>query len=395
MYRKNNLTTILILAGFFISAFLMVRAFTCVKAGELNDFLMKHYYGYDFDTEEEWLYTHLYLDEKYDLFWDHHFNHGYYWENRMPEKISEALPKTQLEMFLSYHDYNYMYSGNMYKLSDDEEQAAWIAMMSWVNLISINKIRDYVIWTIVICVMIGILAYRKKLCKDKESEEGMANTLSKGLAYEMAEPMRGLRDALEEWKNASESEKNAISGKVIAEVDQMDEGIKNLLQLRDFDAGNIDLHFEEVNLYYLTNAVLKRLNPVLSKKILTAQVETQAPEDCIVKADPQILKLVLSNVIMKTADYSSRKIRITLVVGRTVQFQVVSDDYQIPKDEARSVWKFYSLYDDCKADEIGSSGVGLAAAARMLDAHKAKYGCQPVQRGTMLWFEMKRIRDHE
>jgi len=396
MGRKYHLTTILIMAVFSLSAVLLVRTFTCLKAGKLNDFLLSHYYGDERDTEEEWLYGNLYLDEKCsDHFRDHYLDREYFEGHTTVEEVSKALPITQLEMFLTFHNYKYIYTGHMAKLSDGEEHAAWIALTSWNALSGINRALHLVILVVILLVVIGIFAFRRKLYIDKESEEGMANTLSKGLAYEMTEPMQELRDAVEAWKNASESERSAISGKVIAELDRMDESIKNLLQLRDLDAGNVDLHFEEVNLYYLTKATLKRLDPILAKKNLTAQVDTNAPEDCIVKADPQILKLVLSNVIMKTADYSSRKVRITLVVGRTVRFQVESDDYQIPKDEACSVWKFYSLYDDCKTDEIGSSGVGLAATAHVLDAHKAKYGCRPVEGGTMLWFEMKRIRNHE
>ena len=59
MRKKYNVTTILILAGFFLCAFLMVRAFTCIKAGELNHFLISHYYGDGRDTKEELDYSKL------------------------------------------------------------------------------------------------------------------------------------------------------------------------------------------------------------------------------------------------------------------------------------------------------------------------------------------------
>ena len=398
MRKKYNVTTILILAGFFLSAFLMVRAFTCIKAGELSHFLISHYYGDGRDTKEELDYSKLYLEEKYHVFSfaSEYLKYADFFKGfPTAEKISELMPKIQREMFLTYHDGEYLYYGRYYLLSDEEEVVADIGLTSWNNVTRANKVRDCIIFTLVLFVMIGIFKYRKKLWKDKESEEGMAITLTKGLACEMAEPLHGLRTAVEEWKNADETEKNTHSGKVIAEVDRMDEVIKNLLKLRDFEAGNIDLHLEEVNLSHLTNAVLKRLDPFLAKKVLTAHIDSQAPEDCVVKADPQILKLVIGNLIMRTAEYSSRKVEIMLIAGKTVQFQALSDDYQISKEATSSIWKDYSLYDDCMTDKFGSNGVGLAAAGRMLDAHKAKYGCLPAERGTMFWFEMKRIRNHE
>ena len=51
-------------------------------------------------------------------------------------------------------------------------------------------------------------------------------------------------------------------------------------------------------------------------------------------------------------------------------------------------WDVFYKTDESRSDRISSSGVGLAVVKNILDMHKAKYGCDSGEGGTIFWFSM-------
>ena len=390
MEKRYKCTTIVIVLSFMMIIFGIGGIFTILKAVRINDYFENHIVDAvekgDYDAENRY---RDYLIKKY-----HSYAHGDLDLNGMID-LSEKdiknrdLPLLQKSIFATSYQTKYEKS---LLYSDDAPMAVKriYQINPWREARWDNENQFYGIGCFVLAIMAGIIAIRYRLYKDKRSEESMTAALSKGLSYELETPLKELKESVEAWKLAGTGEKNDATAKIVSEVDYMDAIIKNLLRFRDFESGRINLECEEVNLYYLTKIVYDRLSPILKEKKLKVSIHADHPEECVVNADPEIMKIVIGNMILKSVEYSQETIQINLDSNKNMSFHMIWDDYRMNKKVAKVVWREYYVSDECSTDEFGSNGVGLAAAGRMLKAHKAKFGCEPYMKGTMFWFSMKK-----
>ena len=59
--------------------------------------------------------------------------------------------------------------------------------------------------------------------------------------------------------------------------------------------------------------------------------------------------------------------------------------------EYKKAWDLLYKSDKARTNRLGSTGIGLAITKSMLGLHKAKYGCEPTENGTLFWFKMKKM----
>lgn len=59
--------------------------------------------------------------------------------------------------------------------------------------------------------------------------------------------------------------------------------------------------------------------------------------------------------------------------------------------EYKKAWDLLYKSDKARTNRFGSAGIGLAITKSMLGLHKAKYGCEPTENGTLFWFKMKKM----
>ena len=112
-------------------------------------------------------------------------------------------------------------------------------------------------------------------------------------------------------------------------------------------------------------------------------------EEYPIYADLDMMNIVISNFLSNAIKYCDNKIRIILKNnGKRVEFNIINDGAKIPRNELNKVWDVFYKTDESRSDRISSSGVGLAVVKNILDMHKAKYGCDSGEDGTIFWFSM-------
>ena len=71
------------------------------------------------------------------------------------------------------------------------------------------------------------------------------------------------------------------------------------------------------------------------------------------------------------------------------KFSVYNSGSTVPENEKEKIWSVLYKTDKSRTERDKSSGVGLAVSAKILDLHKANYGCVNVNDGVEFYFNIK------
>ena len=253
-----------------------------------------------------------------------------------------------------------------------------------------------------VIVISSIVVYNKSKVDTKTAE----NVLIKGLSYDLNEPLEKLTASVEAWKQADESEKNALSANVISDVSRMDSVIRRQLRLRDLSAGRVELKTEEIDMHYMVKKVISELlpefskiDPYFSKREIDVTDNTEGDDEYIVNADPQLMQFVISNMLLVAADYTEKQIVVQVSIVKNgirderVRFMVSSSDRMFRDMVSGAVWSVVTDSDSIRTANFGSKGVGLATLVPILKAHGAKYGKGGNGPEACIWIELKKVED--
>ena len=116
--------------------------------------------------------------------------------------------------------------------------------------------------------------------------------------------------------------------------------------------------------------------------------------ECIVSADLDMMKMVISNFMSNAIKYGKTKVEVLLVNGsNNVTFKITNDGEPISRKDQKKIWDLFYKKDKSGSDRLSSTGVGLAVNKSILDIHKAKFGVESSAAGTTFWFEMKKAKE--
>ena len=155
------------------------------------------------------------------------------------------------------------------------------------------------------------------------------------------------------------------------EADQLHRLIADLRTLSLADAGELDLTREPIALRaFLDQATESFLQRAANEGI---NIEVQASEDLpTVELDPERMARVLKNLIANAFHHTSRADSIILSARRratTVELTVKDSGAGIPAEALPHVFDRFYRADPSRARDDGSSGLGLAIAKSIVDAH--------------------------
>lgn len=257
-----------------------------------------------------------------------------------------------------------------------------------------------IMWLIMVFVISNLIdkVYRQQL-----AHETNRLNLTRGIAHELKTPLAITKGYVENWEYVEEKDRSEYAKTMIDEIDHMNGMVMDLLELSRLEAKRKKLNPESVDVYALTQSVLKRMSSLIEKKKLTV-IDRTGDEHrqagvCLINADLEMIRTVLVNFITNAVKYAEKEIGICVISSeKKVRFVIINDGRTIAHEKMDRVWdEFYidgipdgSTGSSGTGDRLGSSGLGLAIAKNILMLHKAKYGCASKDDRTEFWFEMKR-----
>ncbi len=242
----------------------------------------------------------------------------------------------------------------------------------------------FLILTVVVLIMIS-----KFYDKNKAFEESKKAFIS-AMTHEMKTPIAIIQNQCECIIENISPEKNETYIKSIHdEALKMNKLVTDMLQYnRITELNNITL--EKVDLGEVVKEAVHEYKPQfeLHEKVLTLDIK----ENTNVKCDKTLIKLVIDNMLSNTIKHTENGGEVIVTVKDSAEgykFSVYNSGSTVPENEKDKIWSVLYKTDKSRTERDKSSGVGLAVSAKILDLHKANYGCVNVNDGVEFYFNIK------
>ena len=183
---------------------------------------------------------------------------------------------------------------------------------------------------------------------------------------------------------------------IIQETEYLDKLVSDMSELSKLQSGVIELSRNNFDLKDCTNKVVLLLSQIINEKNVNLILDL---DDCVVYADEIKISQVIYNYLSNALKYSSDNTKITVRIRNyedKVRLEVSDQGNGISEEALPFIWDRYYKVDKNFNRSVNSSGLGLAIAKAILEAHKAKYGVESkLKEGSTFWFELSKDYEEE
>ena len=183
--------------------------------------------------------------------------------------------------------------------------------------------------------------------------------------------------------------------KAAKSLDGLDMLVQDLLTLSHIETGQIKMHFENIDLYKLTEEVFEQFEEKADKKDVKLRIEGSAHK-VWVYADWQRINQVMTNLISNAIkhSYEGAEVVVNFDSSKKNVLTTVQDAGEgiPPEHQARIFERFYRV-DKSRSREKGRTGLGLAIVKQILDGHNSKPEVESVPgKGSTFSFKLPRVK---
>jgi len=183
---------------------------------------------------------------------------------------------------------------------------------------------------------------------------------------------------------------------ILQETEYLDKLVSDMSQLSKLQSGVIELNKANFDLKNCTDNVVLLLSSVIKEKNINLVLDL---DDSTVYADEIKLSQVIYNFLSNALKYSDDDTKITIRIRNDeekVRLEVIDQGNGISEEALPYIWDRYYKVDKNFNRSVNSTGLGLAIAKAILEAHKARYGVESqLGKGSTFWFELSKDYDEE
>lgn len=185
--------------------------------------------------------------------------------------------------------------------------------------------------------------------------------------------------------------------KAARSLDGLDVLVEDLLVLSQIETGQIKMHFENFDIYKLTEEVFEQFDDKLSKKRIELRIEN-SHGPLMVYGDSQRIAQVLTNLVSNAIRHSFDDSEVLVTFEQLRKYVKVSvKDFGegIPEeDQSRIFERFYRVDKSRTKDKgKGGTGLGLAIVKHILEGHETKADVESEPgRGSVFSFKLPRFK---
>jgi two-component system sensor histidine kinase KdpD len=212
----------------------------------------------------------------------------------------------------------------------------------------------------------------------RQSEE-LKSTLLDAIAHEFKTPLTSIKAAasgLRSHPSASRAESAELLSVVEEESDRLSRLVTEAIQMARIEAGNVRLQLGPVRLEHIAERAVQDLGDRTSDREVHVAIPPGTPEAL---ADGQLLGLVVRHLLDNALKYSPPGTPIELTAetkGDRVVVKVADHGPGVAeKDRNRVFDKFFRARHH--KDKMPGSGMGLAIAREVMQAHKGEIWVEP------------------
>lgn len=313
------------------------------------------------------------------------------------EKLKKHIEQLELNQVLSeklnpltYRYYMVIpYEYGVTVLADDSIYSDfWTVIAGEVNLW--DKGRGTLLFVWVTCFIIFLLVayvlsrqtyltYRKM-----EELELHRREMTNALAHDLKTPLSIISGYAQNLlANVHEEKKEYYAAQILNKVDQMDHIIRVMLDLAKLEAAAPSPAYRPVALHELCREIMARYEDICREKNIHVHLEGEQ----ILQADQDLLRRVIDNFFTNALQHTPEGGAIRLKISEH-SFEICNTGSPIPEDMLQKIWQPYYKADAART-HTKSTGLGLAIAARILQAHGFSYGVKNTDNGVTFWFKFR------
>ncbi len=227
--------------------------------------------------------------------------------------------------------------------------------------------------------------------RERQSFEEVKSSFTSAMAHEMKTPIAIIQNQCEcILENIAPQNNNEYVSSIYDEATKMNKLVTDMLQYNRISQISIlDLEKTDLGELVLSETEKYKKHFEIHKKQVSVDIETNKK----VKCDKTLIALVIDNFLSNAVKHTEDggEIKVTVKNGvEGVKVLVFNSGSQIPENDKDKIWSVLYKTDKSRTDRDKSSGVGLAVSAKILDMHKADYGCTNVENGVKFYFNIKK-----
>ncbi len=150
--------------------------------------------------------------------------------------------------------------------------------------------------------------------------------------------------------------------------------IDDLLDVSRIIAGNMRLHFTELNLARLIEAAVDSVRPTLDAKGIALQVHLE-PVTAPVVGDPTRIQQVIWNLLVNAGKFTHKGGRVDVTLACESSFaelRVVDNGRDMRADLLPQVFDRFKQAETGKSRSQGGLGLGLAISRHLVELHRGR-----------------------
>jgi len=314
------------------------------------------------------------------------------------DSVNGAIKKAQKgeeKSGIYYHEIELSWTDSEYDdVMIDEEQGkpVWVrvGLCADLNYMTLNNsmFKSYLIIEIVLCLLIGIgIIYVFKKNDDRRKYlDAMKYTFINAMAHEMKTPSAVIVNSVECINDGIKPEKQSkYLEKVKQEGLHMNRLLLDMLTYTKLTDEDRKIYKEEVNMKELFDEVIEHYSDAIEKKDIKVQWDISSKNT--IMADRKLMEMVVDNYVSNAVKYctESGSIKITINEKNIVVF---NNGDTIYPTQLLAIWEPLYVIDGSRKNREGSSGMGLAISARIMDLHGMQYGAQNKEDGVEFYIKM-------
>ena len=183
---------------------------------------------------------------------------------------------------------------------------------------------------------------------------------------------------------------------ILKETEYLDRLVSDMTELSKLQSGNIELNKSNFDLKDIALDVVGLLKHLSNEKNIN--IETNL-DSVVVYADEIKISQVIYNFLSNALKYSNdnTNVEINIIDNEdNVRLEVKDEGDGISEDALPYVWDRYYKIDKSFKRNINQTGLGLAIAKAILEAHHAKYGAESIlNEGSTFYFELSKDYDEQ
>jgi signal transduction histidine kinase len=194
------------------------------------------------------------------------------------------------------------------------------------------------------------------------------------VSHEFRTPLTGIQGFSEMMRDEELGldEMREYAGDINKDAQRLNRMIDEMLDLDRMESGRMTIHTEQMDLNAVVDEAVGRVRPNAPNHTLTVDLQPDLPR---IKADPDRLTQVTSNLLNNAVKYSPTGGRITVTTraeGDALRLDVRDEGLGIPTEALETIFERYSRVDSQATKDIPGTGLGLPIVRQIVQLHGGK-----------------------